>query len=488
MQNLTSLLRNFLLKSQFPEREPPIFSKIDKLVIFLVCIVTSVISSYRLLTNYPNDFGTVFEWLVTFIEMLIFCGLLILISKKENPMIDSRQVLLVIGLLFLTQWTKINFQNISPLAIVIPPSLIISQGMGTITALSWVSIACINWPAYTTGINNYLLLVTFICACAVSFLGGRIRNRAQSLQIAFLVPLGAFFSQLILIGFDTKNNNLLDPYKLFPSKGNILSDSLLLSILLLIIILLMPIFESTFGLLTKSRLLELADQEKPLLRRLSIEAPGTFEHTLLICGLAEEATRTIGGNVDLIKTGALYHDIGKLHAPNWFIENQDGQDNPHEELNDPYKSADILQEHVDQGLKFAKKSRLPQAIANFIPEHQGTLKMGYFFHKAKEKNIDISENDFRYKGPIPQSKETAILMLADGCEAALRAMNIDASDKEAINIISKIITSRERDGQLLDSKLSKSEIFLIKRSFLNVWKRIRHRRIQYPSSNSNTFS
>ena len=114
--------------------------------------------------------------------------------------------------------------------------------------------------------------------------------------------------------------------------------------------------------------------------------------------------------------------------------------------------------------------------------------MGYFLHKAKEKNSNISESIFRYKGPIPQSKETAILMLADGCEAALRAMKIDANDHEAITTISKIIKSRENDGQLSKSNLSKAEIFLIKKSFLNVWKRIRHRRIQYPTSKNNTFS
>ena len=114
--------------------------------------------------------------------------------------------------------------------------------------------------------------------------------------------------------------------------------------------------------------------------------------------------------------------------------------------------------------------------------------MGYFLYKAKEKNLNIDDSDFRYKGPIPQSKETAILMLADGCEAALRAMNIKASDSEALEIISKIICSRQKDGQLVDSDLSIGEIFLIKRAFLNVWKRIRHRRIQYPTSKNNTFS
>jgi len=293
-------------------------------------------------------------------------------------------------------------------------------------------------------------------------------------------------SQWIFIGKD--KISFFNKQDFVLANGDIFSDSLILAIVMLFTILFIPIFESIFGLLTKARLLELADKEKPLIRRLSLEAPGTFEHTLLICGLAEEATRMIGGDIDLIKTGALYHDVGKLHAPNWFIENQDGSKNPHDELDDPIKSAEVLQAHVDEGLKFARKNRLPKLIANFIPEHQGTLKMGYFFHKAKEKNIKINESDFRYNGPIPQSKETAILMLADGCEAALRAMNINASDKEAFETISKIIYSRQKDGQLDDSNLSKGEIFLIKRAFLNVWKRIRHRRIQYPTGKNNTFS
>lgn len=293
-------------------------------------------------------------------------------------------------------------------------------------------------------------------------------------------------SQWILIGKD--KISFINKQDFVLANGDIFSDSLLLAVVMLFTILFIPIFESIFGLLTKARLLELADKEKPLIRRLSLEAPGTFEHTLLICGLAEEATRMIGGDIDLIKTGALYHDVGKLHAPNWFIENQDGSINPHDEIDDPIRSAEVLQAHVDEGLKYARKNRLPKPIANFIPEHQGTLKMGYFFHKAKEKNLKINEYDFRYKGPVPQSKETAILMLADGCEAALRAMNINASDKEALEIISKIIYSRQKDGQLDDCNLSKGEIFLIKRAFLNVWKRIRHRRIQYPTSKNNTFS
>ncbi len=491
MQNtITTLKKLFYLwrRSQVPVKQPIKISRIDNLVIFLVCILISIISSYKLLLISPLNFADIFTWFLTFIEILISSEVLILISKKENPTISSRQIFLIITLLLAVQVTKLALAStISPLSIIIPPALIISQGMGTITALAWVSIASLIWPDPEIVINNNLFLILLVFASIVSVLGGRIRSRAQLLQLSIFVPIGSFLSQLILIGKD-KISLINNKQGFVLTNGDIFSDSLLLAIAMLFTILFIPIFESIFGLLTKARLLELADKEKPLIRRLSLEAPGTFEHTLLICGLAEEATRMIGGDIDLIKTGALYHDVGKLHAPNWFIENQDGSKNPHDELDDPIKSAEVLQAHVDEGLKFARRNRLPKLIANFIPEHQGTLKMGYFFQKAKEKNLDINEYYFRYKGPIPQSKETAILMLADGCEAALRAMNINASDKEALKTISNIIYSRKKDGQLDDSNLSKGEIFLIKRAFLNVWKRIRHRRIQYPTGKNNTFS
>ena len=490
MQNITTTLKKLLYlwrRSQVPVKQLVKISRIDNLIIFLVCILISIISSYKLLLISPLSIADIFSWLLNFTEILISSGILILVSKKENPTISSRQIILIITLLLAVQATKLALaSNISPLSMIIPPALVISQGMGSITALAFVSIASFSWPDPAVSINNNLFFILIVCASVVSLLGARIRSRAQLLQLSIFVPIGSFLSQWILIGKDS--NPLFNNQEFVLANGDIFSDSLLLAIVMLFTILFIPIFESIFGLLTKARLLELADKEKPLIRRLSLEAPGTFEHTLLICGLAEEATRMIGGDIDLIKTGALYHDVGKLHAPNWFIENQDGSKNPHDELDDPIKSAEVLQAHVDEGLKFARKNRLPKMIANFIPEHQGTLKMGYFFQKAKEKNLNINENYFRYKGPIPQSKETAILMLADGCEAALRAMNINASDKEALETISNIIYSRQKDGQLDDSNLSKGEIFLIKRAFLNVWKRIRHRRIQYPTSKNNTFS
>ena len=265
-----------------------------------------------------------------------------------------------------------------------------------------------------------------------------------------------------------------------PVGADLPGEAVLLGGLLLGVLLISPMVESFFDLLTRARLLELADLERPLLRRLSCEAPGTFEHTLMICGLAEEGGRAIQADIDLIRTGALYHDVGKLHGPQWFIENQMGTDNPHDKLDDPHLSAGILQAHVDEGLKLARRYRLPRPLADFIPEHQGTLKMGYFLHEARRRDPATREADFRYRGPIPRRRETAVLMLADGCEAALRSLPPDTSEQEARAMVRRIVEARWRDGQLADSGISLAELELLVRAFVRVWRRMRHRRIPYP--------
>ena len=309
MQNITSTLKKLFYlwkRSQVPIKQPTKISKIDNLIIFLICILISIISSYKKILISPLNFSVIFSWLLTFTEAFVSSWILILVSKKENPTISSRQIILIVTLLLAVQASKLALAStISPLSLIIPPALIISQGMGSITALVWVSIASITWPEPQVAVDNNLFFILLVCALVVSLLGGRIRSRAQLLQLSIFVPIGALFSQWIFMGKD--KISFIEKQEFVFANNNIFSDSLLLAIVMLFTILLIPIFESIFGLLTKARLLELADKEKPLIRRLSLEAPGTFEHTLLICGLAEEATRMIGGDIDLIKTGALYH-------------------------------------------------------------------------------------------------------------------------------------------------------------------------------------
>ena len=244
-----------------------------------------------------------------------------------------------------------------------------------------------------------------------------------------------------------------------------------------------PYLERFFDLITPIRLAELSNPNLPLLKRLATEAPGTFQHTMFVASLAEAAARELNCNVELIRAGTLYHDVGKMHDPLGFIENQMGGPNKHDEIDDPWVSAEIIKKHVTEGLAMAKKYGLPKAIRDFIPEHQGTLLIAYFYYQAKQKaeedGTTVLESDFRYVGPIPQSREAGILMLADGCEAALRSLR-DATHKQALATVRKIFKSRWQDGQLLDSGLSYDELPIVAEVFVRVWEQFNHKRIAYP--------
>ncbi len=244
-----------------------------------------------------------------------------------------------------------------------------------------------------------------------------------------------------------------------------------------------PYLEHLFDLLTPIRLAELANHNRPMLKRLAVEAPGTFQHTLLVATLAEAAARALNCNVELVRTGTLYHDIGKLHDPQSFIENQLGGPNKHDEINDPWRSAAVIKKHVTEGLIMARKCRLPKAVKAFIPEHQGTLLIAYFYHEAQKRTgrATVDEADFRYDGPVPQSRETAIVMLADACEAALRSLQ-EVKPEDALLTVNKIFKARWQDGQLVDSGLSRQEVSQVAEVFIQVWQQFNHQRIRYPAT------
>ena len=417
-------------------------------------------------------------WLLHACEALAACGVLVLVLRQNHTSLEPRQALLALGLLLIVQGCKLWLGSAaSPLALLVPATLLLAQGLSTTAGLVWVAIASLLWPLPLAPFNDQRILVAAGVAAATAVLAGRQRSRAQLLQLALLIPVGALVAEWLLLQLAVASG---EGDGRLPVGADLPGEAVLLGGLLLGVLLISPLVESFFDLLTRARLLELADLERPLLRRLSCEAPGTFEHTLMICGLAEEGGRAIQADTDLIRTGALYHDVGKLHGPQWFIENQMGIDNPHDKLNDPQLSAGILQAHVDEGLKLARRYRLPRPLADFIPEHQGTLKMGYFLHEARRRDPNIREADYRYRGPIPRSRETAVLMLADGCEAALRSLPPDTSELEARAMVRRIVEARWRDGQLLDSGLSLAELELLVRAFVRVWRRMRHRRIPYP--------
>ncbi len=241
------------------------------------------------------------------------------------------------------------------------------------------------------------------------------------------------------------------------------------------------VFEKLFGFISEVSLMELSDLNSPLLRELSLKAPGTFQHSLQVANLAEAATFAVGGNTLLVRTGALYHDIGKVDMPMYFIENQNTQVNPHDELMFE-ESARIIISHVIKGIEKARKNKLPEVIIDFIRTHHGTTMVQYFYQSFlknyPEKIVD--EDDFRYPGPMPFSKETAVLMMADSVEASSRSLK--KVDADSISkLVDQIIENQNNQGQFANCDITYRDITKIKKIFKRMLMSIYHVRVEYPA-------
>lgn len=237
-------------------------------------------------------------------------------------------------------------------------------------------------------------------------------------------------------------------------------------------------YEKVFGLISDMSLLELSDTNTKLLKELSDKAPGTFHHSLNVANLAEAAANEIGANSMLVRVGALYHDIGKMRNPTFFTENQTTSVNSHDELS-PRESAEIIIEHVIHGIEIAKKRNLPDRVIDFIRTHHGTTTVYYFLKKERQNNENVNVDDFRYPGPTPFSKETAILMMCDSVEAASKSIK-EPSAIVIDELVEKIINKQMEEGQFLNSDITFMEIQLIKKILKRKLKNIFHLRIEYP--------
>lgn len=324
--------------------------------------------------------------------------------------------------------------------------------------------------------NDYSFAVANIIAGGLAAYTVRdIKNRTQIFR-SFLYILVGYSLSVIAFGFER--------YQPLPeillSLAFVTSNALISPVLTYGLII---FFERIFNITTDLTLLELTDLNRPLLKELSKNAPGTFSHSISMGTLAETTAEAIGANPILARVGAYYHDIGKLIEPEIFVENQIDSHNIHENIS-PEKSRDIIISHVAKGIELARKNDLPEEIVNFIPMHHGTMVLTYFYEKAKnlygESNVDI--NEYRYPGPKPNSKETAIVMLADACESTIRS--IEESDPQIVeNVINNLINSRIEDGQLDEAPLTFSDIKKIKESFFNILIGHHHKRIRYPNQN-----
>ena len=243
----------------------------------------------------------------------------------------------------------------------------------------------------------------------------------------------------------------------------------------------MYVLTVALNLATPFRLMDLSQPSKPLLQRLLREAPGTYQHSLQVANLAEQAAQAIDADTQMTHVAALYHDIGKMSNPFFFTENQQHILNPHDALNDPYRSADIIINHVIEGDQIAKKFNLPNRIREFIREHHGTTQVYVFYQRALAASGDengVDPADFSYPGPIPQSRETAVLMMADSCESAARAVK-PQTNQEIAELVHSIIEGKRNSGQLDDSNLTLNELRKIEDTFTDIFRGLFHPRLDY---------
>lgn len=393
---------------------------------------------------------------------------------------DIRKMTFLVSFITLfTLFAILMFENVAQGLYVVPFAavpVIVLVFFDSRTAI-FSLIATVFLAALVSTYQLEFLFMELIVGLVATFSIWQLDRRSQLLRTAFLslvAYLVTYFTMLLI----TEGN-------LSQVSWRILIMFLINSVILSFAYILILVIEKIFGFTSAVTLVELSDINSPLLRRLAEEAPGTFQHSIQVSTIAAEAARAIGANTTLVRTGALYHDIGKLSSPIFYTENQHGV-NPHAGL-DPATSAKKIVSHVTEGAALANKHKLPPLIKSFIMEHHGKGMAKFFYNTAVNNNPDkvIDKADFSYPGPNPQTVETSILMMADAVEAASRSLT-DYSPQSIDKLVENIINGQIADGMYKDSPISFHDVEVIKKVFKQRLATIYHTRVRYPEMNKDT--
>lgn len=412
--------------------------------------------------------------LILIILILEALGALYINVFDKKILKNEKKLLLIILIISITMLISISLSKISLYIIpVAGASMLISILLNTNIAIISNLIISIMLYIATGDIN--ILLVSLVSGTFGAFANLEIAQRRNVIITGFKIGL---LNLLIVMamGFIT-TTSLKEPFinSLLSLLSGIISSIFVVGSL--------PLWEHYFDILTSLKLLELSSANNEILKRMLIETPGTYHHSIIVGNLAERACDKIGANSLFARVASYYHDMGKLSKPYFFKENQITTDNPHDKMS-PIMSTKVIKEHVSYGVELAQKHKLPKEIINIIREHHGTTSVAYFYYKAKEMGMDVKEEDFRYKGPEPQSKEAAVIMMADSVEAAIRSIK-EPSKEKIEDMIEKIVKGKLNDGQFDKSNLTLKELDLIKEAFIEVIMGMFHQRIEYPQEGGN---
>ena len=406
--------------------------------------------------------------------ILLFGGIYLYYNRKAEIRIFL-QLGLLLALILFTANSLIVYSSIPSLYIPVA-----SVAMLTVMLFNDLQLAYMMTLLSSTlvglllGSDLNLVLVFFIGSLTGVFSIKEARTRSDLIKSGFFVGLMQMICMILL----TRDRDFLFSRDFSYNDLRPLFINGLVSVT--VVMFTSKIFEWLFGVLTNFSLLELADTNHPLLKRMAIEAPGTYHHSLIVSNLAESAADAIGANALLARVGAYYHDIGKMVKPEYFTENQLGGGNKHDHL-EPTMSRLVILNHVKEGIDLARKHKLNPLIVDFIPQHHGTGLIYYFYQRALEgaENQNISEENFRYPGPKPQSRETAVVLLAVSVEGATRALE-DPNPAKIDEVVKKIINNKFIDGQLDECTLTLKDLESISKTFSRILSAMYHGRIKYP--------
>ncbi|GAB4131664.1 MAG: HDIG domain-containing protein [Ignavibacteriales bacterium] len=443
--------------------------------------IKAKIDSYRKAKGADSDFlQSITQRLGIFIHVLIILSLVViyLFLFRKKIFNDNSKLLLISIIILLISLNayitmRLDVQNSIEYLVFVPIASMIITLIFDSRIGFYITIVTSLLVGALRG-NDYVLVITNIFAGGLAAYTVRdISNRSQVFR-SFVVILAAYVISIIAFGlerFDSLEQIVISIS--FAAANSVLSPSLTFGLLIFI--------ERIFKITTDITLIELASADSPLLRELARNAPGTNSHSNEIALMSEAAALAIGANPLLVKAGAYYHDIGKLASPENFVENQLNNLNIHEKL-DPLQSAKMIIQHVEEGIKLAKANDLPQEIIDFIPMHHGTMVVSYFYEKAKELvgPEKVNVKDYCYPGPKPNTKETAILMLADACQSAVKSIAEPETNKIE-NMVNNLVQIRIDAGQLDEAPISFNDIRLIKKAFANYLIGSLHKRIRYPN-------
>ncbi len=463
------------------EIEPSMYKSGQNIVIAgerITSVQLSVLESLGLLEGNRSDFMMMTG--ISVLSLLSLLGILFHILQFEKKLMSRPKNALILAVIFLVALgVSLLVAQIDPYLapISMVPLLtasLLSPSLAIIcNVLALIFAGVLTNTASTTFTQQMLnMMVAGVLSAPIGIYIARLKQNRASVLLAGLAMAVINLFGMIAAGLLTNNDmNVIVNNAIWSAGGGVLSAILCLGLL--------PILEWMFNLVTPYKLLELANPNQPLLRRLLVETPGTYHHSILVANLAEAAAEAIDADPLLTRVGAYYHDIGKIRRPQFFKENQ-LQENPHD-LTDPRVSAAIIAEHVTDGIQMARQAHLPEPIIDFIAEHHGDTLIAFFYHKmlGMEGGEGAKMDDFQYPGPKPRSAETAILMLADTAEAAVRA----GGDQEASTIeqrIRELIKEKIDNGQLNDSPLRFADVSKIVHAFTQVLTGIYHKRIEYP--------